>query len=93
MPAAAEDAVTPACLDRLAAFAKAQGLNFAPAETRFGPRWVGAGHEIRRVPGLVARLPVAHCAGTLAVDLGANCKVVKSRGEGACRRAFPLTFH
>lgn len=93
LPALSDDPVVPACFDELAAFAAEHDLDFDPDRVGFAARWIGAGHEIRRVPGLVARLPVASCGATLAVDLGVDCKVVKSRGEGACKRTFPLTFH
>ena len=81
------------CLGQLAAFAGEQGIPFDPALVTFGARWGGAGHEIKRLPGSTARLPVERCGAVLAVDLGADCRILKSRGEGACRATFPLTFH
>lgn len=91
--AADERPVAPICLDALAAFAADRGVEFDAARVTFGPRWIGAGHEVRRVPGSTARIPVKNCGATLAVDLSDECAILKSRGEGACKSAFPLTFH
>ena len=85
--------VTPACLEELATFTAEQDLVFDPAKITFGARWAGAGHEIKRLPGHRAHIPVERCNGTLAVDLSDACRIVKSRGEGGCKRTFPLTFH
>lgn len=91
---AEQDALqAPDCLDRLATFAAERNIDFDPARITFGPRWAGAGHEVKRLPGLNARLPVEQCGATLSVDLGPQCRIVKSRGEGRCREYFPLTFH
>jgi len=94
MPAAAaEPPVTPACFDELAAYSADLGIGFDAAKVEFGARWIGAGHEVRRVPGMTARIPVESCGAALAVDLSVTCGILKSRGEGACRKVFPLTFH
>ena len=81
------------CLDRLAAFATEQGIAFDPARVTFSARWAGAGHEVQRLPGLRARIPVDRCGAALAVDLTEDCRIVKSQGEHACKRAFPPTFY
>ena len=88
---AAEEA--PACLEQLAAFAAEQGLAFDPAQIEFSPRWTGAGHEIKRLPGHRARLPAAACGASVAVDLSPDCRVVKSAGEGPCKATYPPAFH
>ena len=91
--AAAERPVAPVCLEALAAFAADRGVEFDGARVTFGARWIGAGHEVRRVPGATARIPVKSCGAMLAVDMSDACVILKSRGEGACKSAFPLTFH
>jgi len=84
------DEVAPACFDELAAFAAARGLAYDAADIRFSERWAGGGHEVQRVPGVRARLPVAACGDVLVVDLAPNCQVVKSWGEGACKGDYPV---
>lgn len=64
-----------------------------PAQVTFTERWAGAGHEIKRLPGHRARLPLKACGGTLAIDLSEDCRVLRSRGEGGCRAAYPLMFY
>ena len=86
-------AVAPGCLDELAAFATSADIAFDRAAITFGPRWVGAGHEIKRLPGLRVKLPVERCGATLALDLSPDCRIVRSRGEKGCKAAFPLSFH
>lgn len=87
------DDVNPSCIDQLAAFAQTQGIAFEPRRVSFSPRWAGAGHEVRRLPGITASIPADHCGAVLSVDLNTDCRIVKSRGKGACRKTFPLEFH
>ena len=91
--AAAERPIVPSCLDELAAYSADLSIGFDAAKVTFGARWIGAGHEVRRVPGVTARLPVKSCGAVVAVDLSDACAILKSRGEGTCKKAFPLTFH
>lgn len=87
------DDVSPVCLEELASFAAERDLDFDPDSIAFASRWAGAGHEVSRLPGTRARLPMSRCDGALAVDLGPDCRILKSRGEGACRADFPLVFY
>ena len=81
------------CFHELAAFAAQRDIAFDAEQVAVAERWAGAGHEIKRLPGLRLRLPVAHCGGTLAVDFTEDCRLVRSRGEGGCRAAYPVTFY
>ena len=88
-----DEDVEPRCLDALAVFAAEQGVSMDGHRVEFSARWVGAGHEVSRVPGLTARIPVDRCNGVLAVDLSEMCRILKSRGEEGCSATFPMAFH
>ena len=81
------------CANRLMDFAKYHALTFDLTHTTVGPRWVAAGHEVRKLPGHTVRIPVDACDGTVAVDFAPDCQILKNRGENGCRAKFPLTFH
>ena len=81
------------CANRLMDFANSHSLTLDLNRLTIGPRWVAAGHEVRKLPGHTVRIPVAACDGTVAVDLAPDCQILKSRGEDGCRAKFPLTFH
>ena len=81
------------CVNQLATFAGDRGIAFNAAHVTYSARWTGAGHEVKRLPGVRARIPVEHCGAALVVDMTEDCKIAKSQGEGACRSAYPMTFH
>ncbi len=90
-PSAAVKEIT--CLDALSAFAAQRDIMFAVEKVIVAERWAGAGHEVKRLPGVRLRLPVAHCEGSLAVDFTEDCRLVRTRGEGGCRSAYPVTYY
>ena len=81
------------CADRLTEFANSHEVKLDLTQMTIGPRWVAAGHEVRKLPGHTVRIPMAACSGVVAVDLAPDCQILKSRGEDGCRAMFPLTFH
>ena len=82
-----------ACVEQVTRFAAERGIKTDRYSVRYRERWVGAGHEIRRLPGATAVVPMPECQGVLAIDISIDCKILKSRGEGKCKDLHPLTFH
>ncbi len=84
---------TERCLAALAAFTAERDIPFDAQAVTVAERWAGAGHEVKRLPGVRLRLPVARCGGRLAVDFTEDCRLTRTRGDGGCRAAYPLTYY
>ena len=81
------------CQGIVAAFASQNSIALNSDKISIEDRWVGAGHEVRKLPGWTIKLPVPECSGHVALDVTPSCKLVKSRGLGNCSKSFPVTFY